>query len=795
MKRILFFLCLAALLVPLAACTSMEEKRDAHMEQARTHERQGNCAEASNAATEALNLDPALPEALLILGRCDMKAEKRDEAAAHFAKALEYAPDSLEALMTLTRLALLENNTEKAVPYAEKAWALGERSHELTVLRAGVFMAQKDFASAIALLEEAVRAEPSDEEAFVGLASAYINSGDTAKAKSLLEEGLKSFAQSPAVLRLLLNLSVHEKDWAKADESIKRLRTLSPENEDLAIQQADIMLRSGKESEVQDFFTDFLNSYPNAVKVRLSLISHAVAAQKYDEALTLIDNAPDQAPFRLGKANILAAAGRVDECVALLKDITRAPANAEQAQEAHMGLAELYAQQESFDEALKELDQVIKGDAHNATARMMRGRLHLSQRRTSQAIADFEAIAEKDQNNHPAVLALADAQFVAGNPGLAENLVTTVIQRAPGFGQAYMSLANLYLMQQKQEAALMTLRLGKTAAPEDLSIPFAEADLLTNMGRYKDAEKLLTELAKNKEFAEQALFRLAAVHGAAKNHKKAADAYAKILTINADAQMAAEGQVRALIAANQEKAALAVAEKRQKARPKDAASAYLTGEASLAARDLPKAEKAYTRALELAPAWDKPLMTMVQIYSATKRQDKAIALCRDMMKKAPDAPAPAMILAMLHEQKNDLRSAEDVYRNILAKHPDMLAAANNLAFLMTRSKATPERLAEAEELAKKAVSSGQPSTLDTLGWVQHLRGNNEDAEKNLAAALNGAPKNPFIAYHLAATLAAQDDAAKKDKAKGLLTPLVDKKSTFPLKKDAETLLKKLNAAK
>ncbi|MDL2207400.1 tetratricopeptide repeat protein [Desulfovibrio sp. OttesenSCG-928-M16] len=798
MKRIVTLFCLFCLLLHTAACTSMEEKRDALMEQARAHEQKGNCAEASLAANQALELDPALPDALLILGRCDLKAEKNKEAAGHYSRVLELEPDSIEALLALTRLALLNNDKEKAAPYAQKAWELGERSRELTVLRAGVFMSQKDFASAKPLLEEATASDPTDEEAFIGLVSVYLNTDESAKAKEMLQDGLKRFPQSPAVLNLLLNLALHEEDWPLADDSLKRLRTLNPDNEELVLQQADIMIRSGKDAEIKDFLSDFLQKHPTALQVRMTLINYVSSTQgQFDEALKLMDEAPEQdrAVLRLGKANILASAGRVDECLALLKEIIREPVNDSQVLEAHMGLAEIYLQQERFDEALKSLDEVIKITPDNAAARMMRGRVHLSQRSLPEAIADFEAIVNKNQNNHAAMLGLADAQFVSGNAQLAENIVTGVIQRAPGLGRGYLSLANLYLMQQKPEAALMTLRLGKVAAPDDISIAFAEADLLTNIERYGEAEKLLSDLAKNKNFAEAALFRLAAVHGAAKDHKKAAAAYAKILDLQPEAQMAAEGHVRALIAAKQEKAALTFAEKRQKARPQDAAAAYLCGEAALAAKDLPRAEKAYLKAIELAPNWDKPLMTMSQIYSATKRLDKAIALCRDTMKKAPDASTPGMILAMLHEQNNDLRSAEEVYRNVLIKHPDLLPAANNLAFLISRSKATPERLAEAEELAQKAVKSGQPSTIDTLGWIQHLRGNNSDAEKNLRNAHQGAPDNLFIAYHLAVALGAQDEAEKHAEARELLGPLVTKKSTFPLKKEAEALLKKLGPKK
>ncbi|MDR0339057.1 MAG: tetratricopeptide repeat protein, partial [Desulfovibrio sp.] len=410
------------------------------------------------------------------------------------------------------------------------------------------------------------------------------------------------------------------------------------------------------------------------------------------------------------------------------------------------------------------------------------------------AIADYEAILKKSPNNSVAALSLADAQFTAGNAALAENIITGVIQREPAFAQGYLALANLYLIQQRPDAALMTLSIGKTASPDDRNIAVTQADILTNLKRYDEAKKVLEELAGHKDMAETALFRLAAVHGQAKEHKQAVAVYDRILKLDPKSRMAAEGRIRAQIADKQEKAALEFAEKRQKQFPDDPSAAYMTGEAALAAKNLPTAEKAFLRAVELAPQWDRPLRTMIQIYMGTKRQDQAVKLCRDTMKKAPDSPQPAMILGMLHEQLGDLRSAEDVYRDILVKHPESLPTANNLAFLITRRNPTPERLGEAEEFARKATTSGSPSTFDTLGWIQHLRGNDEQAEISLRQALQGSQDNPFVNYHLAAVLAAQAEKAKADEAVALLEKLAKEKN-FPLRADADKLLEKLKTVK
>lgn len=785
MKRILlisFFILLAA------ACTPMEEKRDALMSEAREAEHSGHCDTASKAALGALELDPALPEAHLILGRCDMENGKRREAAGRYEKALELLPDSTEAFIALSRIALLENEAEKAADYAQRAWEKGDRSRELLLLRAGVLMAKQDFTAAIPLFEEIVAADPDDEESLIGLASAYINTNERGKARALLASSLGRHPRSPAILSLLLNLSRMDEDWAAADDYLQRLRDLNPASEDLALQRADILSLSGKGGEIEDFLNAFLKDNPEAAKVRLALVNMASSRRDFDKALEILAEAPEEkATLKLATATILAAAGRVDECITLFKEVA-AGSEAPQAAEAHMALAEIYTQRNMQAEAARELDAVIAAFPDNQAARLMRGRVRLGLGEHTGAVGDFESVIAAHPENYVAVLALAEAYLTSGDAGMAENLVAGVIQRAPKFVQAYMLLGNVYLARQMPDAALLTLRIGQAAAPGDANLLFAEADLLVKLERYKEAAAVFEKLSKSKdeEAVATALFRLGGVYGAAKDHIKAADAYGRLLALDPDSPVAAEGHSRALITAKKEKAALVFAEKRQKQRPDDPAAAMLLGEAALASKDVKKAEKAYLRAVELAPHWDKPLMTMSQIYMATKRGDEAVKLCRDSMTKAPDSPQPAMTLARVYEQRNELKAAEETYRNILVKHPDVLPAANSLALLLTRYKPDDERLNEAEQLAKKATASGSPATFDTLGWVQHLRGSHAEGEANLRKARSAMPDNPFVAYHLAAALAAQDDADKKEEA-GKLVAEALKTKNFPYKKEAEKL--------
>jgi tetratricopeptide (TPR) repeat protein len=594
-------------------------------------------------------------------------------------------------------------------------------------------------------------------------------------------------------------MSLQDNDFETAEDYVQKLLAIRPEDPTLVLQLSDIRLLTGKEEESRSVLVEHLKKHPGADLVRARLAELDTDRGEFDRALAVLDEAPNRTGLvRLTKASVLGRSGRVAEAETLLKELSVDPSAKAQATEARLGLVEIYLESGQIEDAEKQLSLIIADEPQNVDALFLRGRIYFNMSRFSDAINDLARVVAADENDLEAALSLADAYNAAGNTDRAEALITDIIKRAPLYAPAYGALANLYMMQQKPEAALMTLSIGQKELPHEPILPLLESDILASQGRFDEAGAILEKLAEQEEFREGALMRLAAVNGLAGNHRKAAADYARVLAINPDNITAAEGHIRALIAANREKEALAFAEKRQKERPEDPTAAYLTGEAAIAVNDNAKAEAAFLRALELAPDWDQPLTVLAQYYSVTNRIDKALELARASMAAAPEAPGAPLVYAMLLEEKNDLDGAEKAYRNVLANDPESAIAANNLAFLITRHKTDPERLKEAEELALRAVVTGAPPALDTLGWVRFLRGNDEGAEEALRQAHQSMPENPTFSFHLASVLAAMskqegraDALAKKDEAMSLLKRIVDDKQDFPQKADAKKLLDSL----
>jgi tetratricopeptide (TPR) repeat protein len=693
--------------------------------------------------------------------RASAAAGKCDEAAAEAVAVPEQEPGAVEARIAAARCYAKLNKPAQAVP----------------------------------LLEKALAVNPENEDAVTGLAAALLNTGDRDKARGLLTGLLDKKPASDEALTLLLFLAEQDGDAATAENYLKKRLEQDPDNENLLFRLGDFYLGSGTPDKAVALLEARLETKPEAQAVRSRLAGLLASSGKAEQALALLDKAPKQdGEIKLARAGILLRIGRLDEGEASLKSLLDDPRDKARADEARVGLTELYMQTGRAGEAEKQADALTAANPGRPEGYLIRGRIRYAAKNFAGAAADFETVVKLVPDDYRTALSLAEAQNAAGNTQAAENTVTGVLSNAPRFAPAYLTLADIYLSRNMPDAALMTLDMGRKAVPDDTSVPLAASAVLSQLQRYNDAVKMLEPLTgnKNSQVAETALLRLAALFTAQKNVAKTVAAYDRLLTLNPASTIAAEGRIRAQIGAKQQKAALTFAEKRQKERPDDAAAAFMVGECAVAAGDAQKAEKAYLRALDLAPSWEQPLLMLVRIYGATKRTDKAVKLCSDLYAAHPDNLNAAMYAAMILEQSGKFSEAETRYRKLISDKPEYLAAVNNLAFLLTRHKPTPERLAEAEELAGKAAAGGASQPLDTLGWVRMLRGNAAGAEESLRKSLAAKQDNAFARYHLAEVLAASGDEQKKKEAVELLTgPAADK--AFPMRADAEKLLKRLRS--
>ena len=154
-----------------------------------------------NAARKALELDPELAEAHVLLADIDQKRWQWADAEAEYKRALELNPNDAVAHTGFARWLICQGRTEEAL-----AW--GRRGRELDPLGASgdlgwiLFLARR-YEEAMRVMHTELAVRPDDASALWNLGFVFIAKGQPEEAIPVLERAVSLMDRSPGALELL----------------------------------------------------------------------------------------------------------------------------------------------------------------------------------------------------------------------------------------------------------------------------------------------------------------------------------------------------------------------------------------------------------------------------------------------------------------------------------------------------------------------------------------------------------------------------------------------------------------
>lgn len=158
-------------------------------------------------------------------------------------------------------------------------------------------------------------------------------------------------------------------------------------------------------------------------------------------------------------------------------------------------------------------------------------------------------------------------------------------------------------------------------------------------------------------------------------------------------------------------------------------------------------------AMKALPA--RVISLIIRAESRQRRGDEAGA--RQSLEEAvalfPGAAPAQMQLALMHEEAGETDPAIARYREVLKAEPNNVIALNNLAYSLG---ARLGSLEEALPLARRAMTlaPGSATIVDTAAWIEHLAGNDKEAARLLAPAIQKSTGIAEVHFHAAVILAA-----------------------------------------
>lgn len=775
----------------LTGCFSTADEEKGLIEQVNVLEKEGKWDEVKVKLDDLFKLNPKNVDGFLAQARMYVANDDPKAAINSFNSALENDPKNADAMLGLAKIYLAGKRVGDAQTQIDKLLSQDPKNKEARSLKATALVLGGDMRGADEAFSQILADDPKNIEALLGKFGIAMEEGRTTEAWQLLEQALKDNPDNTMLLERAAILHFRTGKVDLAEQELLHLMELAPDSPQYTMHLLEMYGATKNLDKAEALLRKALQAHPDEDQYRNSLAVLLFNTKRVDEAFSLLKEVKSPSPaVRMTLAQFLLFTGKHDEALATLRTVAEDTSDAEMAKVAKIRLAMLLADNAEIAEAEALVKSVLESDPDNSDALKLQGKLLFVQGKLDEALAALNKAKEKHPEGGDVAIMLFRVYVANNKAAEGTDIMRAFLRKFPNFVPGRMTLGSYYIENNQLDSAKEQLTAALEFAPKDAEIYLLLGDIEAMRGDSAKAKDYFEKAAAEPAGELAGLMRLGNLSlkdnkadAALKYFEKAGKAYP-------DAPQPAEGKILALMQQKKFKDAYEWAINRAKERSTDSAAQELASRVSLMIANKPNdAEEYLQKSMKLAPDALMPITRMTTFYLQVDRRTDAIKLLRGKIEEFP--PLKLTLAQVLGEGKDKAEKdeAEKLYREVLTEEPQNVVANNNLADLLTqRYGGDPAKLTEARELAERAATQGDPIALDTLGWIQHLQGDNDAALISLGKAAHLEPNTPVIIYHYATTLAA---TGKKDEAKKMLKLLLAKFKNFPERKDAEALLKTL----
>ena len=753
----------------LAACSGKTERIASGLRKCEAFIGTADWDKAGVEVRNVLQIDPRNVPAHLAAARIDEARGELARAYAYYAKVLELQPASVPARLGMVRLQLMAGDSREAERGVTEVLAADPGNVVALTLHAALLAGRGDTVAALAQARALVAGGAAvPAETHLLLAGLYMRQGQPAQALAVMEAALKSLGPRLDLLKVAAQVAGEMRDdpaaARRAEALYRQAAALAPRDYAVWSDWATLYVARNDLDRAEHVLRDSIQAQPDDARRRVALLEFiasrrglAVAEPAFKAEIA---ERPKDMPLRFGLASLYRSMGRADDAQQVLQAVVDLGRDDGAAVEARTRLAVLHLSAGRLREARALLDEVIKLNPHDNAALLLRARLLLADGKAQAAVLDLRTVVRDQPDSVEAVGLLAQAHRLGGEPRLAGDVVAEAVKFRPDSAELQLLLA-AYRADARDWRAAQTavdeaIRLAPTAVRAyDLKAQFALA-----RGDAAGAEKTWQALKAQRPDDPVGALRLGQFY-AGQNKPALAlpqyDAAARLAPDAAEPRLLAV----ALLAAQQrftEADARVAALARD--RPDSPLPYQLRGELALVRRDLPAAQVAFEKTVALAPLAPAGYLNLARVaqakndlpgaLQALQRGEKAVPADLSL----PAARADALGRAGRHDE------AIAVYESLLQRAPDNELYANNLAYLLAETRGDRAALERALQLTQRFAGSGDPSYLDSLGWVQFRLGQYAQAAAVLERALALSPGSPLLQLHLGMALMKQGDTAR-----------------------------------
>jgi tetratricopeptide (TPR) repeat protein len=785
---------LFATLLLVAACGSPQEREAKHLESGKTLYDSGDLVKAILEFRNALQINPRGVEARYYVGLILERQGNLPAALSAFQEVSLQDPSHREAQRKLGQYALMGADPEKALLHADKLIALDPTSPEGHTMRAAALLMEGKIADVEIEAKAALALKPNDPDALIVLASQRARQKQFDEAAAFIEQGIAADQANTQLWSVKLKLLRDQGRTAEANDVLRKLMSIQPDNPRYVLELADNLVQDNKLAEAQEIFRAAIghSDLPALlINAYADFLERSLGAQKaIEETVALVKAAPKTASYDLMLARLNIKAGQFDAAEKILTPLIDRLANLSDKLDARAELARITQLRGKTDDALAQLNAILKEDSGNRNSLILRASIYFSLAHYDDTIADARSVLSEDPTSPAALNLLAQTYIVTNERELAVTTLRSLVTVAPENVEARLKLAGLLATKSPAEA-VQQLDAAILLRPDQQELLVTKAQVLIYSMQWDKGELIGQSLIANPATAPAGHQILGEAAFVRKDYDTAVGELKQALEMGRDFAAigpkltAAQAQAGTGSSKDGQEEAKKLLTARIAKNPNDADALVLLANLQQQEGESKGAEDLLRRAITVAPNNRTAYLNLSLILK--QRGDKAgtVATLEQAIAAFPNDSLVAESVSIAYEISGDYEKARTSYESVLAKWPGNIVASNNLAQLIADVWPTDKtRLDRARALAEPFRNTNNATLIDTLGWVQLRLGNISDATILLEKASSMAPTDQQMLYHYAFALSQKK---LNDKAKTVLANALSGEPTFRGVEDAVKL--------
>ena len=733
--------------VAAAGCTSKKEKVENFISRGDSLMEKGEPVLAVLEYKNALQLDPRNARAAFLLGRAYLAERKYKKAFASFSNAVRIDPDFDRARLEIASLFISAKQGQKCLEQLDKVKAPGRLEPKISILRAKALILEKKYAVAMDTLS-AIRGK--DKEIPMLLSICFKETGRFSEMKDAVKHWRRLDPKGPGSYLFMAQYLAEQGDKAEAARELEEMVRAKPSDARLKLLQAGLL----EKLDLQEQAAAVYEKLPPEPVMMRAKADYYLRHGRAEEAGAVLQEVLRKNPGDIGAAlklaEVLADTGRTAEARKRLDGIDLSDLGKKEKGRVLFARASLDAMEGDLDKAQALCEEILKTDQGMMQAHFLLGRILLGKGELDKAEIHLNQAAVAAPGSAKVQILLARCQMLNKKQAMAGDTLKNALKKNPSNKELRMALVKYHLVNKDYAKALDVIKKGLVLDASNLAFLKTAGEIEALRKRYAQAEVYFQRILKLQPGNPLGYMEMGRLMLAGDRQDEAVKWFVKAYDTEGGWKAAVPALIEIYVRKNDIDAAAKLVRKEAEKRPGSALMQYYLGRVLALKGEPENAEKAYSRAIEIAPKWPLPYRDLARLYLRQNKINEAISRMKRLYRDSPSFSV-GMNLAVLYQYGNDYKEAINVYKSLLKTYGRTPVVYNNLAYLYAQYSKDRKELEDARKMIMEVLARHPEDAnfLDTAGWLEYRLGRPDAAWQYLQDALDKAPDQGIIQLHCA----------------------------------------------